>query len=45
MMSCASQSGLKGAEVLRVITLLSAGEITVHEDGVTMEEPNSDIRK
>jgi hypothetical protein len=33
--SCASQSELKGAEVVGVIVLLSAGEITVHEDGVT----------
>jgi hypothetical protein len=36
--SCASQSGLKGAEVVGVITPLSAGEITVHEDRVTTEE-------
>jgi hypothetical protein len=36
--SCASQSGLKGAEVVEVITPLSAGEITVHENGVTTEE-------
>jgi hypothetical protein len=36
--SCASQSGLKGAEVVGVITPLSASEIVVHEDGVTTEE-------
>jgi hypothetical protein len=36
--SCASLSGLKGAEVVGVIALLSAGEITVHKDGVTTEE-------
>jgi hypothetical protein len=29
---------LKGAEVIGVIAPLSAGEITVHEDGVTTEE-------
>jgi hypothetical protein len=29
---------LKGAEVVGVITPLSAGEITVHEDRVTTEE-------
>jgi hypothetical protein len=29
---------LKGAEVVGVIALLSAGEITVHEDSVTTEE-------
>jgi hypothetical protein len=40
--SCASQSGLKGVEVVGVITLLSAGEITVHEDGVTTEETIAD---
>jgi hypothetical protein len=33
---------LKGAEVVGVITPLSAGEITVHEDGVTMEETIAD---
>jgi hypothetical protein len=36
--SCGIQYGLKGAEVVGVITLLSPGEITVHEDGVTTEE-------
>jgi hypothetical protein len=36
--SCASQSGLKGAEVVGVIALLSAGEIIMHEDGMTIEE-------
>jgi hypothetical protein len=40
--SCASQSGLKGAEVVEVITPLSAGEITVHENGVTTEETIAD---
>jgi hypothetical protein len=40
--SCASQSGLKSAEVVGVIALLSADEITVHEDGVTMEETITD---
>jgi hypothetical protein len=39
---CASQSGLKDAEVVGVIALLSAGEITVHEDGVTTEETIAD---
>jgi hypothetical protein len=36
--SCASQSGLKGVEVVGVIAPLFAGEITVHEDGVITEE-------
>jgi hypothetical protein len=36
--SCASQSGLKGVEVVGVIALLSAGEIIMHEDGMTIEE-------
>jgi hypothetical protein len=40
--SCASQSGLKGAEVVGVIAPLSAGEITVHEDRVTTEETIAD---
>jgi hypothetical protein len=40
--SCASQYGLKGAEVVGVIALLSAGEIIVHEDDVTMEETIAD---
>jgi hypothetical protein len=33
---------LKGAEVVGVITQLSAGEITVHEDDVTTEETIAD---
>jgi hypothetical protein len=33
---------LKGAEIVGVITLLSAGEITVHEDGMTTEETIAD---
>jgi hypothetical protein len=33
---------LKSAEVVGVIALLSADEITVHEDGVTMEETITD---
>jgi hypothetical protein len=33
---------LKCVEVVGVIALLSAGEITVHEDGVTMEETITD---
>jgi hypothetical protein len=33
---------LKGAEVVGVIAPLSAGEITVHEDGVTTEETIAD---
>jgi hypothetical protein len=40
--SCASQSGLKGAEVVGVIALLSASEMTVHEDRVTTEETIAD---
>jgi hypothetical protein len=40
--SCASQSGLKGVEVVGVITSLSAGEITVHEDRVITEETIDD---
>jgi hypothetical protein len=40
--SCASQSGLKGAEIVGVIASLSAGEIIVHEDGVTTEETIAD---
>jgi hypothetical protein len=40
--SGASQSGLKGAEVVRVIAPLSAGEITVHENGVITEETIAD---
>jgi hypothetical protein len=33
---------LKGAEIVGVIALLSAGEITVHEDGMTMKETIAD---
>jgi hypothetical protein len=40
--SCASQSGLKGAEIVGVIAPLSGGEITVHKDGVTTEETIAD---
>jgi hypothetical protein len=40
--SCASQSGLKGVEVVGVIAPLSAGEITMHEDCVTTEETIAD---
>jgi hypothetical protein len=36
--SCASQSRLKGAEVVAKIALLPGGEITVQEMGVTTEE-------
>jgi hypothetical protein len=36
--SCASQSGLKGAEVAVEIVPLPGGEITVQETGVTIEE-------
>jgi hypothetical protein len=36
--SCASQSGLKGAEVVAEIAPLSGGEIIVQEMGVTTEE-------
>jgi hypothetical protein len=35
---CASQSGLKGAEVVAEIAPLSISEINVHETGVTIEE-------
>jgi rRNA maturation endonuclease Nob1 len=38
----ASQSGLKGAEVVGIIASLSTGEITVHEDRVTTEETITD---
>jgi hypothetical protein len=41
--SCASQTGLKGEEVIRVIAPLSVSEITVHEDGVTTEETIADL--
>jgi hypothetical protein len=41
-MSCASQSGLKGAEVVAEITPLPDGEITVHETGVTTKETIAD---
>jgi hypothetical protein len=33
---------LKGAEVVGVIALLFAGMITVHEDGVTIDETIAD---
>jgi hypothetical protein len=33
---------LKGAEVVRVIAPLSAGEITVHKDGVRTEQTIAD---
>ncbi len=36
--SCASQSGLKGAEVVAEIAPLPSGEITVQETGVMTEE-------
>jgi hypothetical protein len=36
--SCASQSGLKGVEVVAEIALLPGGEITIHETGVMIEE-------
>jgi hypothetical protein len=36
--SCASQSGLKGAEIVAEIALLPGGEVTVKETGVTTEE-------
>jgi hypothetical protein len=36
--SCASQSGLKGADVVAEIAPLSIGEINVHETGVMTEE-------
>jgi hypothetical protein len=36
--SCASQSGLKGVEVVAEMTLLSGGEITMHETGMTTKE-------
>jgi hypothetical protein len=36
--SCASESGLKGAEVVAGIALLPSGEITIQETGVTTEE-------
>jgi hypothetical protein len=36
--SCASQSGLKGAEVVAEMAPLTGGEITVHETGVMTEE-------
>jgi hypothetical protein len=38
----ASQSGLKGAEVVAEITRLSDGEITVHETDLTIEETIAD---
>jgi hypothetical protein len=36
--SCASQSGLKGTEVVAETTMLPIGEINVHNTGVTIEE-------
>jgi hypothetical protein len=40
--SCTSQFGLKGAEVVEKITLLSVGEINVHETGGMTEETVAD---
>jgi hypothetical protein len=40
--SCASQSGLKDAEIVAKIAPLSAGEINVHKTGVTTEETIAD---
>jgi hypothetical protein len=40
--SCASQSGLKGAEVVEKIAPLPGGEITVHENYVITEETIAD---
>jgi hypothetical protein len=40
--SCASQSGLKGAEVVAEIATLPVGEINVHNTGVMIEETISD---
>jgi hypothetical protein len=40
--SCASQSGLKGAEVVAEITLLPVGEINIHETSVTTGETIAD---
>jgi hypothetical protein len=39
---CASQSGLKGVEVVVGIALLSIGEINVHETSMTIEETVAD---
>jgi hypothetical protein len=39
---CASQSGLKGAEVVTKMALLSGGEITVYETGVMADETIAD---
>jgi hypothetical protein len=36
--SCASQSGLKGDEIVAKIAPLPGGEIIIHETGVTTEE-------
>jgi hypothetical protein len=36
--SCASESGLKGAEIVAEVALLSSDEIIVQETGVTTEE-------
>jgi hypothetical protein len=41
--SCASQSELKGAEVVAEIALLHVGEINVHEASVTIEETITDL--
>jgi hypothetical protein len=40
--SCASKSGLKGAEIVAEIVMLPVGEINVHETGVTTEETVAD---
>jgi hypothetical protein len=40
--SCASQYGLKGAEVVAKIAILPVGEINVHNIGVTIEETIAD---
>jgi hypothetical protein len=41
-MSCASDSGLKGVEVVGEIAPLSVGEIIVHETSVTTDETIAD---
>jgi hypothetical protein len=40
--SCASQSGLKGTEVVVEIALLPVSEVNVHETGVMIEETKAD---
>jgi hypothetical protein len=40
--SCASQTGLKGAEIVTEIALLPIGEINIHDIGVTIEETIAD---